>query len=152
MSDTVKFQHHAIAIPELTPADRILEALRNLEHAIKQQPAQAPMEELQAIEMLREVLLGERKERLPKDSVQLERAKQKAMPAQVPIQTASPEAEDDDLPEMELNYVSDDEEDEPALPLTKEKAIKDPTSVADFWEIEEPPPEPQVRRSKRVLQ
>ena len=26
MSNTVKFKHHTIAIPELTPADRILEA------------------------------------------------------------------------------------------------------------------------------
>ena len=38
LSDTVRFQHHAIAIPDLTPADQILEAARQLDHAIKQQP------------------------------------------------------------------------------------------------------------------
>ena len=34
LSDSVKFKHHAIAIPNLTPADRILEAARQLDIAI----------------------------------------------------------------------------------------------------------------------
>ena len=38
LSDSVKFKHHAIAIPDLTPVDRILEAARQLDNAIKQQP------------------------------------------------------------------------------------------------------------------
>ena len=38
MSDTVKVKHHAIAIPSLTPADRILEAARQLDDAIRNQP------------------------------------------------------------------------------------------------------------------
>ena len=57
-SDTFKFKHHAIVIPQLTAADRILEAAKQLDHAITQQPKQAPMDELTAIELLREVLLG----------------------------------------------------------------------------------------------
>ena len=61
MSDTVRMKHHAIAIPELTPADRILEATKQLKDAIQQQPQQAPMDEIAAIELLREVMLGERK-------------------------------------------------------------------------------------------
>ena len=61
MSDTVRFKHHAIVIPDLTPADRILEATRQLDDAIKQQPKRAPMDTLTAIELLREVLLGDRK-------------------------------------------------------------------------------------------
>ena len=36
--DTVQFKHHAIAIPQLTPADRILKAAQQLDTAIKQQP------------------------------------------------------------------------------------------------------------------
>ena len=35
LSDSVKFKHYAIANPELTPADRILEAARQLDSAIK---------------------------------------------------------------------------------------------------------------------
>ena len=61
ISDTVQFKHNAIAIPQLTPADSILEATRQLDSAIKQQPKKAPMDELVAIELLRKLLLGERK-------------------------------------------------------------------------------------------
>ena len=52
MSDTVKFRHHAIAIPQLTPADRILEAAKQLDEALRQQPASTPMDTLTAIELL----------------------------------------------------------------------------------------------------
>jgi hypothetical protein len=65
MSDTVKFKHHTIAISELTPVDRILEAAQQLDSAIKQQPKQAHMDEITAIELLRTVLLGEKKSELP---------------------------------------------------------------------------------------
>ena len=78
LSDTVKFRHHAIAIPQLTPADRILEAARNLDDAIRQQPKQAPLDEITAIELLREILLGERKEPLPRTSVQQRNQARKA--------------------------------------------------------------------------
>ena len=61
MSDTLKFKHHAIEIPQLTPAERIMEASRQLDDAIKQQPKKSPMDELTTIELLQEVLLGERK-------------------------------------------------------------------------------------------
>ena len=77
MSDTVKFKHHAIAIPQLKPSDRILEAAKQLDEAIRQQPKKAPMDELEAIEILREVLLGERKEPLPLNRVQQHIANQR---------------------------------------------------------------------------
>ncbi len=38
MSDTVQMKYHAISIPKLTPADRILEATEQLKDAIQQQP------------------------------------------------------------------------------------------------------------------
>ena len=70
LSDTVQFKHHAINIPHLTPAEIIQEAARQLDNAIKQQPKKAPMDELFAIELLRKVILGERKEKLPPNSTQ----------------------------------------------------------------------------------
>ena len=70
ISDTVRFKHHAISMPKITPADRILDAARNLDHAIRQQPKTAPLDELKAIELLREVLLGETKQPLPKTAPQ----------------------------------------------------------------------------------
>ena len=65
LSDTVRFKQHAITIPHLTPADRIMESARQLDSTIKQQPKNSPMDELVAIELLRKVLLGERKETRP---------------------------------------------------------------------------------------
>ena len=70
MSDTVKMKHHAIAIPSLTPADRILEAAKHLDRALKQMPKAGPIDELKSIAMLGEVLLGERTDPLPLNSVQ----------------------------------------------------------------------------------
>ena len=69
ISDSVKFQHHAIAVPELTPADRILDATRELKSAITQQPKTAPLDEVAAIELLRKVMLGEQHTPLPANSV-----------------------------------------------------------------------------------
>ena len=77
ISDTVKFQHHAIAIPELTPANRILEATRQLKDAITQQPKRAPMDETKTIGMLRKVMMGERQKKLPENSVQAKKSELK---------------------------------------------------------------------------
>ena len=65
ISDTVKFQHHAIAMPELTPADRILKATRQLKDAINLQPKRAPIDEMGEIDMLRKVLMGGATDRTP---------------------------------------------------------------------------------------
>ena len=67
--DSVRFQHHAIAIPELTPANRILEATKELKRAIEQQPKGPPSDEIRAIKMLRKVMLGERKDTLPLSAI-----------------------------------------------------------------------------------
>ena len=109
-SDTVRFLHHAIAVPQLTPADRILEAARDLNDAIRQQPKQAPLEERTAIEILREVLLGEKKE-VPPNSVQRHREAQRQAVANTPAQ----ETTSTELPQEESDaaYVSDDEDEPP---------------------------------------
>ena len=46
MSDTVKMQHHAIAIPRLTPADRIVEAARHLDRALRDLPKDGATDEI----------------------------------------------------------------------------------------------------------
>ncbi len=76
ISDTYRFKHHAIDIPQLTAADRILEAAQQLNAAITQQPKKAPMDEIVAIEPLREVLLGKITTKLPANSVQQRRRAQ----------------------------------------------------------------------------
>ena len=56
-SDTVRFKHHEIALPQLTPADQILEATRQLQTTIEQQTKEAPMDEITAVELLQEMCL-----------------------------------------------------------------------------------------------
>ena len=63
--DTVKMKHHAIGIPTLTSADRILEAARQLDRALKQLPKDGPTDKVKAIKLLRGVLLGEKDTPLP---------------------------------------------------------------------------------------
>ena len=122
ISDTYKFKHHTITIPQLTAADRILEAVNQLDTAISQQPKQAPMDEQTAIELLREVLLGEKKQPLPPNSLQRRKSAQRAAENEVlqpapsvpvaaaPAQTADPHWQPLPTPyNDEPNYISDDE-------------------------------------------
>ena len=126
MSDTVKMKHHAIAIPDLTPADRILEAARHLNTALRQHPKKAPSKEIEAIELLQEVLLGEKKKPLPMNSVQQNKVRQRkteartneAQPVQVSpsIVQITPEENATPTEKPNTNYVSDNEEEDEILP------------------------------------
>ena len=90
ISDTVRFKHRAITIPQSTPANIILEAARHLGSAIKQQPKKVPMDELVAIELLIKLLLGERKQKLSPNSIQVSKAKQistSTKEAPIPVKT-----------------------------------------------------------------
>jgi len=55
---------------------QILEVARQLQTAIKQQPEKAPMDEIIAIKLLREVLLGENRATLPPNSIQVRKQAQ----------------------------------------------------------------------------
>ena len=72
--------HHTIATQTLTPEDRILEATCQLYSTTKQQPNQATMYKITAIDMLREVLLGEQTNTLLQNSVQRTHKSQKTAP------------------------------------------------------------------------
>lgn len=115
ISDTVRFNHHAVKIPNLTPADRILEATKQLKLAIQQQPKQASMDEISTIELLGEVLLGESKQKSRERSVPRDQTNQR--PAQAtstprekiqPLQT-TPQPSKHDLPTSVI--ISQDKED-----------------------------------------
>jgi len=79
VTDTFRFQHHAIPVPHITPTDRIIEAARRLADAIRG-VQDAPSDELAAIASLRQLLLGEA---LPPDP-------------HPPVPTATPTAEPTD--------------------------------------------------------
>ena len=141
MSDTVKMQHHAIAIPKLTPADRIVEAARHLDRALKQLPKDGTTEEIKAIQILREVLLGERDTPIPPNSVAQERIKQKELQKV----EDNPQPTDQDKKrdtEPTYDYVSDDE-----------TAGTEPETDEE-WEDTQPAsiPGQGLRRSRRVIE
>ena len=154
ISDTVKFQHHAIAMPELTPADRILEATKQLKDAISQQPKRAPMKEMEAIEMLRQVMMGERKEKLPKNSVQESRSAQiiEHERGRQSATTATPLVEHPERtattarPERTISPVS-------VADVPTHTVDKDDADEFNYISDDEDDAQPQqiIRRSKRVL-
>ena len=92
-------------MPELTPADKILEAKRDLKCAIMQQPKAAPLDEVAAIKLLCKVMLGEQDTPLPANSVQ--KATKTTRTPRAPATAAT-----DDTTEVPVNYVSDDKDDE----------------------------------------
>ena len=119
ISDTAKFQHHAITIPHLASANIILKATHQLRDVLTQQPKQASMDELRAIKLLCNVVIGGRRKALPQNSVQIKITQQQQMspetpiptlttPLLIPISTATGETKE--LPDLDANYVSDDED------------------------------------------
>jgi hypothetical protein len=131
ISDTVNFQHQAINIHTLTPADSILEERQQLKDAIIQQPKRAQTDELRVIDLLCKVMLGEQRKILPQNNVQTwqhhqcqvtpeESTPTLTVPLSVPISTATPtpattpvsmQDTDKTLPRLDENYVSVDEDD-----------------------------------------
>ena len=119
ISDSVRFQHHAIDIPTLTPADRILEAAKQLKDAIEQRPKRPASDEMRAIEMLREVMMGERETPLPLNSVQQRNAAHKKQ-----LQTEEEEMKRGEATKFSppANYVSDDEDETPTAPPVRRRS------------------------------
>ena len=135
----MRFQHHAIAIPELTPADRILEATRQLKDAIDEQPKRAPMDELRAIELLQEVMMGKSTSNIPPNSVQKRKASAKALVSPVPVPPKR-QSTTSITPKETPNYVSDDD--------TATTADTDDEWDKEFFDT--PAAIPTTRRSRRI--
>ncbi|RPI66945.1 MAG: hypothetical protein EHM43_10390, partial [Ignavibacteriae bacterium] len=58
LTDTFRYKHHAMPVPTITPTDRIIAATKHLTDALDG-TQEAPLDELQAILSLRQILLGE---------------------------------------------------------------------------------------------
>ena len=137
--------HHAIGIPTLTSADRILEATRQLDRALKQLPKDGPTDKVKAIKLLREILLGEKDKPLPPNSINKEKSRQKELeqlpliksPTETtPVEASTPSPKHIPSP----NYISEDEDDSHSEP-------------EEDWDFSQASPVSGdgLRRSKRVL-
>ena len=116
IGDTFRFHHHVIAVPEITPAERIVHAAEKLEDAIKQQPEKAPLAEHDAIAMLRQILLGERRRVLSpsqpttiNSKVSIHKPRTTTMTQQQKVICNAP------------NYISDDESDMEDEPMPEKR-------------------------------
>ena len=92
-------------------SDIILEATRQIDDAIRQQPKRVPMEELATIELLSSVLLEE-KTTLPPNSMQIQKDRQAAMPP-APIAVAAPKPTtpiEEPIPDLDASYISYDKD------------------------------------------
>jgi hypothetical protein len=94
ITDTFKFLHHTLPVPKVSSTDRIVKATKHLRQAINDHTTTAP-DELQAIEHLRALLLGN-PQPLP-----LPEAVQPASPLQAEEHASSLQAEENDLPPPE---------------------------------------------------
>eukprot|EP00957_Ditylum_brightwellii_P183385 13969059-Ditylum_brightwellii.AAC.1 len=66
ISDTVRFEHHSVHIPSITPVQRLEKATKELTNAVRNAPTDAPPDYLTAVQRLRAVLL---KEKQPKREI-----------------------------------------------------------------------------------
>jgi hypothetical protein len=55
-SDTLKFEHHVVIVPKVTPTDCIIQATKELSSAIRHEPITAPPEHIKAVNRLRLIL------------------------------------------------------------------------------------------------
>eukprot|EP00957_Ditylum_brightwellii_P022965 1733528-Ditylum_brightwellii.AAC.1 len=60
ITGTVRFQHHAVQIPQILSAERIEKATKALTNAVKNVPVEAPPDYVMAVQQLWVVLLNER--------------------------------------------------------------------------------------------
>eukprot|EP00957_Ditylum_brightwellii_P189135 14396749-Ditylum_brightwellii.AAC.1 len=59
ITDTVRFQHTEVQIPQITPAERIEKATKALTNTVRNVPVEAPPDYVTAVQQLRAVLLNE---------------------------------------------------------------------------------------------
>jgi len=93
LTDTFRFKHHVIRVPVITATDRIIKATAQLTNALAG-VQEAPPDELQAIQALRVILLGEELP-TPIQTLQTTQAPNQSKtlhqpPVQAPIQAAQP--------------------------------------------------------------
>ena len=115
ITDTYRLQHHTIAIPQLTDTDRIIAATKELEDAISRLPPK-PIDEIEAIKKLREIVLQEKQKaklrnhvRTP-TKVRAQRTQASGDPTQQPTASSSPVNRS--IRPLQPNYISDDEHEE----------------------------------------
>eukprot|EP00957_Ditylum_brightwellii_P189067 14392709-Ditylum_brightwellii.AAC.1 len=61
-TDTVRFKHHNVKLPTVTPAECSEKAIRELTNAVKANPTEGPADYIEAVQCLRAVVLEEKQQ------------------------------------------------------------------------------------------
>eukprot|EP00957_Ditylum_brightwellii_P182958 13935692-Ditylum_brightwellii.AAC.3 len=59
ITDNIKFKHHGVKVPNVTPAEKIAKAVKGLTAAVRNDPTEGPLDHIEAVQWLRVVLLNE---------------------------------------------------------------------------------------------
>eukprot|EP00957_Ditylum_brightwellii_P203155 15333453-Ditylum_brightwellii.AAC.1 len=65
ITNTFKFKHHGIKVPNVTPAEQIAKAVKDLTAAVRNDPTKGPLVYIKAVQRLRAVLLNEKQQECP---------------------------------------------------------------------------------------
>ena len=111
VTDTVKFQHHVVTVPNVTPADRIIEATRALSRALKNMPPEAPPHQLDAIQRLRTVLQEQPQQSAASEGAENAGPIRTSEGAQQSISSPSEGAQTVPPPNPHLPFITQDDDD-----------------------------------------
>eukprot|EP00957_Ditylum_brightwellii_P004862 370516-Ditylum_brightwellii.AAC.1 len=62
ITDTIKLKHHGIKVLNVTPAEQIAKAVKELTAAIRNDPTEGPPDYIEAVQQLRAMLLNEKQQ------------------------------------------------------------------------------------------
>eukprot|EP00957_Ditylum_brightwellii_P141215 10759116-Ditylum_brightwellii.AAC.1 len=65
ITDTIKFKHHGVKVPNVAPAKQIAKAVKDLTAAVRNDPTKGPPDYIEAVPWLRAVLLNEKQQERP---------------------------------------------------------------------------------------
>eukprot|EP00957_Ditylum_brightwellii_P124182 9466301-Ditylum_brightwellii.AAC.2 len=72
ITDTIKFKHHGVKVLNVTPAERIAKAVKDLTAAVRNDLTKGPPDYIEAVQQLRAILLNEKQQKCPAPAPQEE--------------------------------------------------------------------------------
>eukprot|EP00957_Ditylum_brightwellii_P140082 10673781-Ditylum_brightwellii.AAC.1 len=135
--DTVRFKHHDVTVPQITPTERIVQAPTQLTQTVKNVPSDALAGYLQAIEQLCAILIPDHVAKEDTCAYPPTQASQNVTPVVNPIKAITPKtlhAQSPPEPNKQPVYATNTEED---------KDSDDDESVAEVLDeiVDEPIPQ-----------
>eukprot|EP00957_Ditylum_brightwellii_P079052 6012234-Ditylum_brightwellii.AAC.1 len=65
ITDTIEFKQHGVKVPNVTPTERIVKAIKDLTAAVRNDPTEGQLIYIEAVQRVRAVLLKEKQQKHP---------------------------------------------------------------------------------------